>query len=53
MARDLNANGVVGAATLADAALGGRLVDHYGGVLAQVIRDARAFPLERLVGPGD
>ena len=53
MARDLNANGVVGDATLADAALGARLVDHYGGVLAQVIRDARAFPLERLVGPGD
>ena len=51
MARDLNSEGAVGDATLADAALGARLVDHYGAVLAQVIRDARAFPLERLADP--
>lgn len=53
LAHDLHPEGVVGDATLADAALGARLVEHYGGVLAQVIRDARAFPLERLVGRGD
>lgn len=52
LARDLNAEGVVGDATLADADLGARLVEHYGGVLAQVIRDARSFPLERLAGSG-
>ena len=53
MARDLNPEGVVGDATLADPALGARLVDHYGGILAQVIRDAHAFPLERLASPRD
>jgi creatinine amidohydrolase len=51
MARDLNPDGVVGDATLADPGLGARLVDHYAGILAQVIRDARAFPLDRLAGP--
>ena len=48
LAGDLNADGVVGDATLADAELGARLVSHYGAVLAEVIEDARAFPLDRL-----
>jgi creatinine amidohydrolase len=48
LAGDLNASGAVGNARAADAALGARLVAHYGQVLAEVIRDARAFPLDRL-----
>ena len=48
LAGDLNASGVVGDATRADASMGARLVEHYGAVLADVIRDARAFPLDRL-----
>ncbi len=48
LARDLNRAGVVGDATLATPDLGRRLVEHYGDVLAQVIRDARAFPMDRL-----
>jgi creatinine amidohydrolase len=48
LAGDLNPSGVVGDATRADAALGGRLVAHYARVLADVIEDARAFPLDRL-----
>ena len=48
MARDLNHDGVVGDATLADAATGARLVAHYGGVLAELIQDTRAFPLGAL-----
>jgi creatinine amidohydrolase len=50
LAGDLNASGVVGDARLADARMGARLVEHYGSVLAQVIRDAHAFPLRRLAG---
>lgn len=46
---DLNPDGVVGDATLATPAMGRRLVEHYGDTLAAVIRDARAFPLDRLV----
>lgn len=49
LADDLNGSGVAGDARLADAAKGARLVDHYGEALADVIRDAGAFPLERLV----
>jgi len=49
LAGDLNASGVVGDARQADAATGQRLVAHYGEVLADVIRDARAFPLNRLI----
>mgnify|MGYP001481527539 CR=1 FL=1 len=45
---DLNPGGAVGDATLADADLGARLVSHYGAVLAEVIEDARAFPVDRL-----
>jgi creatinine amidohydrolase len=51
LADDLNPDGVVGDATLATSAMGARLVEHYGRVLADVIRDAHDFPLERLAGP--
>jgi creatinine amidohydrolase len=47
LADDLSSAGVVGDATLADPRMGERLVTHYGAVLAEVIRDARAFPLDR------
>ncbi len=49
LAGDLNPQGVAGDATLGSAELGARLVAHYGQVLADVIGDARAFPLDRLV----
>ncbi len=49
LAGDLNALGVVGNATLASAAMGERLVAHYGRAMAEVIQDARSFPLEKLV----
>ena len=53
LASDLNPEGVVGNATLATAAMGARFVEHYGRVLADVILDARDFPLDRLSrGPG-
>jgi creatinine amidohydrolase len=45
---DLNPQGVVGDATLASAEMGGILVQHYGRALAEVILDARDFPLDRL-----
>jgi len=48
LAGDLNPAGVVGDARLATAALGARLVRYYAAALADVIRDARAFPLDRL-----
>ncbi len=48
LAGDLNPGGVVGDPTLADADLGARLVSHYGAILAEVIEDARAFPMHRL-----
>lgn len=48
LADDLNPQGVVGDATLASAAMGARLVEHYGRILAEVIMDARDFPLDRL-----
>ena len=48
LAGDLNASGAVGDARAATAALGRRLVEHYGSVLARVVQDARAFPLDRL-----
>ena len=47
-ADDLNAEGVVGDATLADEQMGERLVRHYAAYLADVLRDAHRFPLERL-----
>ena len=45
---DLNPQGVSGDTTLATAELGSRLVEHYAGVLAEVVRDAHAFPIEHL-----
>ena len=48
LAGDLNPSGVTGDAALADAALGRRLVEGYGAALADIIRDARGFPLDRL-----
>jgi creatinine amidohydrolase len=48
LAGDLNEEGVTGDATLATAEMGAELVRHYGQVLAEVIEDARAFPLDRL-----
>lgn len=47
-AQDLNPDGAVGDATLADAAMGARFVEHYGARLADVVRDTRRFPLDRL-----
>ncbi|QIT56724.1 creatininase family protein [Aquisalimonas sp. 2447] len=49
LAGDLHPSGVAGNAAAADAETGGRLVAHYGGVLAALIEDAGRFPLERLV----
>lgn len=49
---DLNPRGVVGNATLADAAMGERLVRHYGRVLAEILRDTAVFPLGRLSTQG-
>ena len=48
LAGDLNPSGAAGNAALANAALGARLVAWYGAALAEVIRDAGRFPLERL-----
>lgn len=48
LAGDLNEHGVTGDATLATAEMGATLVRHYGQVLAEVIGDARAFPIDRL-----
>jgi creatinine amidohydrolase len=48
MAHDLNRHGVVGDARLATAEMGRTLVEGYGAVLAAIVRDARAFPLDRL-----
>ena len=48
LADDLNPEGTVGDPTLATPAMGRRLVEHYGDALAEVILDARDFPLERL-----
>jgi creatinine amidohydrolase len=47
-ARDLNLEGVVGDAAAASASVGARLIEHYGRCLAEVVQDARAFPLSRL-----
>ncbi len=48
LAGDLHPSGATGDATLATAEIGRRLVEHFGGVLAAVIEDARVFPLDRL-----
>lgn len=51
-AGDLDPSGSAGDASLASAATGRALVEHYGGVLAEVIREASEFPLDRLA-PAD
>ena len=48
LAGDLNELGVVGDPRSATAEMGETLVAHYGDVLADLVRDARDFPLERL-----
>ena len=48
LAEDLNSAGVTGDARLATAEAGRRLVHHYGKALADVVRDALDFPLDRL-----
>ena len=48
LAEDLNPSGAVGDATLASREDGKLLVEHFGGILAEVIRDTRDFPLERI-----
>jgi creatinine amidohydrolase len=48
LAEDLNASGVTGDARLATSEAGRRLVRHYGAALADVVRDALDFPLDRL-----
>lgn len=48
LAKDLNPCGAVGDATLATAAMGQALVEHYGRILASVIRDVQNFPLDNL-----
>ena len=48
LAGDLNPGGTVGNAGLADAAMGERLVEGYASALADVLMDARDFPLDRL-----
>jgi creatinine amidohydrolase len=48
LAGDLSPDGVAGDPRRADADMGCRLVGHYSKTLADVLRDARRFPLERL-----
>lgn len=52
LAGDLSADGVTGDPGRANSEMGRRLVDHFGGTLAEIIRDARAFPIDRLALPG-
>ena len=49
LAGDLDPSGAVGDATLGTADVGRRLVDYYGATLSAVIRDTRAFPIDRLL----
>ena len=49
LAKDLNPQGVVGDATLAEPKLGAYLVSHYGQALARVIEGTKAFPMDRLL----
>lgn len=48
LAGDLNPLGVVGNATLASEELGRTLVTHYATILADIIKDAYHFPIEKL-----
>ena len=52
LAGDLSPSGLAGDPTLANVRMGERLVSHYGAVLADVIRDGRSFPLDRLADAG-
>ena len=52
LAEDLNRAGAAGNATLASAAIGERLVNSYGQVLAEVIRDTKEFPIDRMERSG-
>lgn len=45
---DLNPTGVIGDPRRATAEIGAKLVEHFGRILAEIIQDARAFPVERL-----
>lgn len=51
ISQDLNPQGVLGDATLATAHMGTRLVEHYAGILAEVVRDTHAFPIDYLKRP--
>ncbi len=48
LAEDVEDSGISGDPRLASAAIGEKLVKHHGRILAEVIREARHFPLERL-----
>ncbi len=48
LAHDLNLSGIAGDARKANSKMGKHLVAYYGEVLADVIQDTKAFPLERL-----
>lgn len=50
LAEDLNVSGAAGNATLASASMGETLVESYGQVLAEIIRDTKEFPIDRLQG---
>lgn len=50
LAEDLNPEGVTGDARLATDQLGAELVGHYAAVLATIVRETRAFPVDRLRG---
>lgn len=52
LADDLHPLGVAGDARLADAALGARLVAHFGATLARILAEAQAFDLGQLRMPG-
>jgi creatinine amidohydrolase len=49
---DLNRAGAAGNATLANAAMGERLVNGYGRVLADVILDTKEFPIDQIKRSG-
>lgn len=50
LAEDLHPQGVVGNAHLGTAELGRRLVEHYAGRIARILRETRAMRLERASG---
>jgi creatinine amidohydrolase len=52
LAGDLSPDGVTGEPGRASAEMGRLLVDHFGATLAEVLRDARAFPIDRLARAG-